>query len=221
MTLDDLMTEAKLLAKPSLLLDEQPSETGVVAVWGGSGFKEGYGGRDGYTHRITIDCEWLANQGIRIQGSLGVYDVDPKWRRPVPIQVDPQRTKSLEQLKLSDGVPLYGHEALSLPPIEALCLYGGRVVERWLRSLGLDHTDYDQLAGTELGELYNNEYQKQSPLFSDEYAAVLGGWHAIWPDDDFYIPREMRLVLWTLRDAEPWIEVFERAPNYPIRVRTT
>jgi hypothetical protein len=31
----------------------------------------------------------------------------------------------------------------------------------------------------------------------------------------------MRLALWTFREAEPWVEVFERSPNMPVRLRIT
>ena len=41
--------------------------------------------------------------------------------------------------------------------------------------------------------------------------------HIYGSDDNFYIPREMRLVLWTFRGAEPWYEVFLTAMlNYVV-----
>lgn len=65
-------------------------------------------------------------------------------------------------------------------------------------------------------------YRERCPLYlEDRPVAVLGGWHASWPDDEFYLPRQMRLALWTFREAEPWVEVFERSPNMPVRLRIT
>jgi hypothetical protein len=110
---------------------------------------------------------------------------------------------------------------MSLPPIEAVCLYGGSVAEEWLASEGLGRTDYDVAATTDIGAAYKQVYRERCPLYSAGPAAVLGGWHAIWSDDEFYLPQEMRLMLWTFRDAEPWIEVFERFPNLPVRIRIT
>src|SRR5208283_4274490 len=104
------------------------------------------------------------------------------------------------------GTPLYGHEAVSFPPIMAVCLYGGVKVGEWIKSLGYERTDYDLIENTDLGQGYRQELMKRCPLYSNAYAAVLGGWHAMWPEDHFYMPSEMRLVLWTFRDAEPWIE---------------
>ena len=217
MFVDEIIAEGERLAKPSMLLDEKPSATGEMAHWRGQG-RKGYVGRPEDRHRITFDCAWLAQQGIRVNGSLGVYDVFSGWA--VPLALD--RIQSpLADLELSGGTPLYGHQAMSYPPIEALCLYGGKPVERWLASEGLDRTDYDVAFSTDVGQAYNRVYQERCPLYLNGAAAVLGGWHAIWPDDDFYLPREMRLVLWTFWESEPWIEVFERAPNLPVRIRIT
>jgi hypothetical protein len=36
---------------------------------------------------------------------------------------------------------------------------------------------------------------------------VLGGWHRLWPHDEFYIPPETHPLLWTVRGSPPWIEV--------------
>jgi hypothetical protein len=214
-----IIAEGEVLCKPSLLLDETPTQTAVVAIWGGRG-RHGYLGRDDDRHLITFDCGWLAQCGLRVNGSVGVFDVDQRWGWPVPLCLDRVPTP-LAELQMEGGTPLFGHEVKSFPPIEALCLYGGRIVDEWLGSEGLERTDYDVAATTEVGEAYQQVYRERCPLFSNGPAAVLGGWHAIWPDDDFYLPREMRLLLWTFRGAEPWIEVFERAPNMPVRIRTT
>lgn len=214
-----IIEEGERLARPSLLLDQAPTLTGIVAYWGGNG-RLGYPGGDDDRHKITFDCSWLAEQGIRVRGSIGVIEIDPRWKYPVPVLID-RAPLTLSQLQMQGGVPLFGTETPSFPPIEAVCLYGGPIVEEWLASEGLERTDYDVAATTAIGERYQEVYRKRCPLFSDGPAAVLGGWHAIWQDDEFYLPREMRLVLWTFRDAEPWIEVFERSPNLPVRIRIT
>jgi hypothetical protein len=213
------IAEGKRLAKPSLFLAESPSPTGVVAYWRGN--RPGYRGRADDRHRITFDCGWLSRQGLRVQGSVGVYDVDSRWGWAKPIHLDRQNA-SLAELRFEGGSPLYGREVPSFPPIEALCLYGGPAVAEWLASEGLDRTDYDIAATSDVGEAYQEEYRARCPLYLDNQpAAVLGGWHASWPDDEFYLPREMRLAVWTFRESEPWVEVFERSPNMPVRLRIT
>jgi hypothetical protein len=44
----------------------------------------------------------------------------------------------------------------------------------------------------------------------------------IWPDDDFFMPLEMRLVATTLRDAEPFLEVWlSELGNIRVKSRIT
>jgi hypothetical protein len=220
MTPEALIAEGERLAKPSLHLIEMPTQTGVIAYWRGQG-RVGYRGREGDRHRITFDCGWLAEHGVRVRGSVGVYDVDNRWGWVTPLHLD-RRDEPLATLRLDGGLPLFGREVKSFPPLDALCLYGGPAVGEWLTSEGLDRTDYDLAATTEIGEAYRKEYRNRCPLYWDEQpVAVLGGWHTSWPDDDFYLPREMRLMLWTFRESEPWVEVFERSPNMPVRLRIT
>jgi len=220
MTPEAIIAEGARLAKPSLFLVESATPTGVVAYWRGGG-RVGYRGREDDRHRITFDCAWLSQHGVRVGGSIGVYDVDRRWRWPKPLHLE-QLNGPLAGFRMDGGLPLYGREERSFPPVEALCLYGGPAVGQWLAAEGLDRTDYDIAATSDIGEAYQAEYRRHCPLYlTDQPVAVLGGWHAFWPDDEFYLPREMRLVLWTVREAEPWVEVFERSPNLPIRLRIT
>jgi hypothetical protein len=130
MLANSVIAEGDRLAKPSMLLDETPSSSGVLAYWRGEG-RVGYVGRVEDQHRITFDCAWLAQQGVRVNGCIGVYDVKNGWQ--VPLCVDRVQA-SLTEIEMKGGTPLYGHEAVSFPPLEAVCLYGGKPVEEWLAS---------------------------------------------------------------------------------------
>ena len=77
------------------------------------------------------------------------------------------------------------------------------MVEEWLGSIGYQRTDYDLAWRDELGRKYCDEWDRRTPYTSQKYAAVLGGWHIMWPEDEFYMPKEMELVIWTFRDSEP------------------
>jgi hypothetical protein len=94
----------------------------------------------------------------------------------------------------SDGLLLYGAEESSLPPLEALELFGSEEMKECVRS------------ENEASPL--NQYNEKCPLHRKDIDVMLGGWHVPWPEDDAYDQREGRLVLWTFRDAEPWIEVW-------------
>ena len=218
MPAEDLIREAERIARPSLLLSEAASPHGAVAWWGGAAAGAARGRPDD-TLRISIDVSWLAARGYALRGVLRVSDVALRWNWRTPVHVEQDPAAALAPV--AGAVPLTGREAASLPPFEALCLYGGAPVESWLLSAGLERTDYDRAAMLPEAGAYQEHYQRHSPLHSSGIVAVLGGWHAMWPDDDYYLPREMRLVLWTLRDAEPWIEVFQRGANLIPRVRAT
>src|SRR5262249_24848724 len=99
----------------------------------------------------------------------------------------------------SDGVGLIGTKDLALPPVEALEVYGGDE----MRQLVQDSSDSDPI----------RTYEQRCPLhYADEEGiyAMLGGWHVPWPENDAYDDEPGRLVLWTFRDAEPWLEVWQR-----------
>ena|SRR5215831_6264094 len=131
-------------------------------------------------------------------------------------------TGNLAEVTFQDSVPLTAKPAMSLPPIEALLLYGGATVQEWLSSQNLKRWEYSEIDPA-IRDEYLSHFNRQLPLFFDQppYARI-GGWHLIWPDDDFYIPREMRLMVWTFQDSEPWYEVFlSPLRNYIIKSRIT
>ena len=104
------------------------------------------------------------------------------------------------------GVPLFAAGSTSFPPIEALCLFGGPVIEQWLRALGLQRHQYAKLASESTAIRYQEEFVRRSHLHTGDCDVVIGGWHMMWPGDDFYYPLEMRLAILTLREAEPFYE---------------
>jgi hypothetical protein len=95
----------------------------------------------------------------------------------------------------SSGVALYAHQAFSLPPPDALP--GG---------------DTDE---------YMRFWQSNCPLYTGEAAAVLGGWHFPWPDGDWEELRQKPLLVWTLDDSEPWVEVWGVPGGFRVMQRIT
>lgn len=85
-------------------------------------------------------------------------------------------------LDTSSGEALYPHSARSLPPPDAL--------------------------SAEDDDGYMRLWQSNCPLYTAEAVAVLGGWHFPWPDGDWEELRTQTLLLWTIEDSEPWVEVW-------------
>jgi hypothetical protein len=110
----------------------------------------------------------------------------------------------------------------SFPPLEAVCLYGSRRVADWLHGLGLARHEYDAVQAEPIAKRYIDEFTCRAPLYVSGGAAILGGWHMIWPEDDFFMPMEMRLIITTMRDAEPYYEVWlSSANNTSVKSRIT
>jgi hypothetical protein len=91
--------------------------------------------------------------------------------------------------------PLYAHSARSLPPPDALAAEGDPA--------------YMQL------------WQANCPLYTGQAAAVLGGWHFPWPDGDWEDLRNCPLLVWTLDESEPWVEVWGGPAGFRVIQRIT
>lgn len=70
-------------------------------------------------------------------------------------------------------------------------------------------------------DAYIRHWQANCPLYTDEAVAVLGGWHFPWPDGDWHELQDRPLLLWTIRDAEPWGEVWDGPHGYEVMERIT
>jgi hypothetical protein len=106
-------------------------------------------------------------------------------------------------LSSSDGIELIGTEDVALPPEEALEIYGSEEMRKVLH-------DPDQVGLLE-------SYPERCPLhYADREGiyAMLGGWHVPWPENDAYDNEPGRLVLWTFKEAEPWLEVWQRPAGH-------
>jgi len=99
------------------------------------------------------------------------------------------------KLTLSGGKPLFAHDAQSYPPPDVL---------------SEEHQD-----------AYIPIWQANCPLYTEEAVAVLGGWHFPWPDGDWAELREKPLLLWTIEDSEPWVEVWGESAGFKVIQRIT
>lgn len=220
--MDALPIAVRRLIKPRLALSTYESAGSLAGAWGGRGVVPLPDDvRDQWpnaVHRISVDCDWLERNGFGVRGCLSVYELSACEFVAVN---DPDAT-----FVPVDGEPLYGIEEISPPEEDAL--------NASLTAEERTHLGYDTETGyARLGTQYAAEAQAGCPIFRSDLVAVLGGWHISWPEGPPRLPLlahinercdraggpgcldpaetypidPYRLVLWTLRDAEPWVEV--------------
>lgn len=123
------------------------------------------------------------------------------------------------------GTKLYAHDARVLPPIDAVFAHGSGVIGEWIESLGWERSERynDNFKGRDIVDKYERLWQQEHPLYlgSDIYAA-LGGWRFPMPDPDWHDLIDDQLMVFTLRDSEPWIEAWRtRAGDFRVIQRNT
>lgn len=223
----DLIEESEALSLPCF--DLVPAEPGdpVVAHWGGrrsdlpERFPDFVKALRSQAHVLSVDQSLFQQLGLRGRGPLALSMVTTA-EGDERLHNRNVSTGTLADVVFENSVPLTAKPATSLPPFEAVLLYGGPAVQEWLASLGLQRWDYAQVR-REVRAPYDDHFNRRSPLHAEHPPfARVGGWHVLWPDDDFYVPREMRLMAWTFQDTEPWHEVFlSPLLNYVIKTRIT
>lgn len=185
--------ECLQLARPRLNLRRHFQAGEVVGVWGGAGPVPHPPGR--WIHRITVACDWLRQNGFDLSGQLSVYENQDD----VPFEQRFVVIRGEHAGRLAGGVALVGVGDTSLPPVEALETCGSTAMQELIQDTSLASP--------------LDTYDVRCPLHyadADGIYAMLGGWHESWPEDDSYDHQAGRLVLWTFRDAEPWLEVWWR-----------
>lgn len=158
-------------------------------------------------HLLSVEAQLWSELGLTLRNpfafmlhTTGEGDDEPT---PVPVV-----SGTLSSVTFGDAIPLTARRAQSFPPFPAVCLYGDENVAAWLREQGLERWEYEEVPPQAISS-FEDAWRARCPLFfNPPIVAQIGGWHIRWPEDDFYIPREMELLAWTFRDAEPWYEIF-------------
>jgi len=220
MTIDELIAEGESLVRPCFLLTGTGSGR-LGGYWGGERLDKPTALPPTATqlkslrHIITIDQTLLGELGLpgaRSAAPLSLFEaIDVfDWESH---RLEREPSPSFSEISCT-GEPLYAVPAKSFPPFEAVCLYGSARVEEWLRSQGKARHQYDSAFSSPVVRDYMDEFTDRAPMYSGEADAIIGGWHMCWPEDDFFMPLETRLVLTTIRDSEPFYEIWvARAVN--------
>lgn len=122
------------------------------------------------------------------------------------------------------GTALYAYSAAVLPPLDAVFARGSATVGRWIEDNGGDRRDryFGKIAWDPAVAAYESLEQSEHPIYGDSDAyAILGGWHLRFPDDDWHDLIDEHLMMFTLRDSEPWIEVWRTAAGIRAIQRVT
>jgi hypothetical protein len=226
MTVEELIVEGESMSRPCFLLRVE-GDGEIMGYWGGERTDEPNVVPPAATalrsirHIMTIDTCLLKAVGLDAGSpTIGFAEIEPV-RGDTQYKVF-ETAPGLADLQC-DGLPLHAIEGTSFPPFEAVCLYGGANVATWLKSLGLERHQYEQAACEPEAMDYFDAYMERSPIYQGGADVVIGGWHHCWAEDDFYLPLEMRLAAFTLRDAEPWYELWQAtgSRNWSVKARIT
>jgi hypothetical protein len=203
MTGSELIAEAERLVRPCVLLRSKGPKDRVAAVWGGPG--QVPAPDDSLRHWLTIDCRFFPKRLGPSKGCLSIYTDEDDCESGVAV-LDRKATLMAKR----GNSKLYAHEARSLPPVDAVFQFGSPAVHKWLRSKGWQPKwGYNgKFKDRKPVEEYEDLYQAECPLYAGGAHAVLGGWHFPWPDGDWAELVDRPLLVWTVEDSEPWVEVW-------------
>ena len=216
MTLDELIAEGEAIARHAYLLSEKPNGDLPVACW--EGVRDDMPNATpvwatalaGQRHICTVSEEILSRLDLRSArrtGPVSLFEVELATGE-YKLRASGDDRKHFNDLTFTGGVPLYATPFKSFPPFAALCCHGSARVGEWLASEGYARHEYWYF-GNDATEEYEQEWMRRSPFYHPGDATmIVGGWHFLWPEDDFYTPPECRLLFLTLRDAEPWYEAW-------------
>jgi hypothetical protein len=209
-----LIEEGERLARNCVWLLSEGNPKEFAGVWRGPGLVSPMA--QGYEHWLSIGCRFLPRGIAPDSGCLSVYtkNVD----RYGMVIVDPAA-----ELEHGKGRRLHAQPARSLPPIDAVFRFGSSEVRDWLVSVGWqpDWEYNDNFRDRATAEHYLRHWQQNCPLYREDVFAVLGGWHFPWPDGDWAELLDRPLVLWTVAESEPWVEVWGWDDGFRVIQRVT
>jgi hypothetical protein len=200
MTFEELLAEGRKLERHCVFL--RSTGTGsVAAVW----YDRDYGEIEstGYRCWLTVDARHVPCLPSSLAGYISVF-TNQKDCVSGRIEVTSSWPKRA-------GTALYAHPASVLPPIEAVFALGSQAVGEWLASNEWDRREFHNthFRDSAIVEPYKEIWTREYPIyFRSDIHAVLGGWHFPWDDGDWHHLIDEQLIIFTLRNSEPWVEAW-------------
>lgn len=216
---EDLIAEGRKLTRPAVALYDKGSK--YAAVWRGTGVASPGPGE--WRHWISIDTKFLPDNPRKLKGVVSLYDWFADDDRMGELKVVHDARATLP--KMTDGTKLYAKNFDCLPDVDAVFRFGSKKIEDWLKAVSWNpNTGYEQSPVKEYLKLVHSVH----PFMTHDGAyAMLGGWswcftwcYGIdeeYPWDVFQKP----LVVLTLAESEPWLEVFDAGKKFVTFSRIT
>lgn len=214
MTSEQLIEEGRKLQRPCVFLRAQASGS-VAAIWHER--NDGETESTGHHCWLTVDARHVPGLPRSVAGYISVFTDDEKCHGG--------RVDVTSSWPNRAGTELYAHPASVLPPIDAVFARGSEAVGEWIRSHGWQRKwrYNDNFKGREVVREYERVWQREFPIyFESDIHAVLGGWHFPMADDDWHDLLDEQLMVFTIRDSEPWVEAwYTRTGQFRVIQRIT
>lgn len=219
LTPDDLIAEGRQLARPAVALYDTGKK--YAAVWRGTGVVSPGPGE--WRHWISIDTNFLPDNPRKLTGVVSLYDWFADDDRFGKLTVVHDAKAALP--KETDGAKLYAKDFECLPDVDAVFHFGSNKVKGWLKATSWNpNTGYERSPVKEYLKLVH----RQHPFSSQDGAyALLGGWswcfnwcYGIDEEYPWHLMQKALVVL-TIAESEPWIEVFDDGSKFVTFSRIT
>lgn len=215
---DELLAEGRRLARPALGLYRKGKE--LAAHWRGAGVVSPGPGE--WRHWISIDARKLPQNPRGLTGVISLYEwfADDDRMGELKVVHDPDATLPAK----TDGVALYGRPFDCMPDIEAIFHFGSDKVKAWYDASWNPRTGYDRSPVKDYLRVLHREHPFEAP---GGCFAMLGGWSWCFTwcygqDEEYpWHLLEGALVVLTIEESEPWIEVFDDGTGFQALARIT
>jgi hypothetical protein len=199
--------------RPCVFTDQQ-AVTGA-GVWYDSA-EPGEIHSTGHRCWLTVDSHHIAGLPSSVTGYVSVFTDE--------VGCVAGRVEVTSSWPKRAGVVLYAHRTQVLPPIDAVFARGSKTVGEWIASHGWtrDERYNDNFKDRAIVEAYERICTREFPIYfkSDVYG-VLGGWHFPFADHDWHDLIDEKLMVFTIRNSEPWVEAWVTKPVRSGRQRLT
>ena len=204
MTSEQLIAEGRKLQRTTVILTDRGTGT-PSAKW--YGFDQ-----EGERGWLTVAAATIPKTPASVSGYLTLYTSAAHGR-----------VETTRDWPSHEGLPLFAREENILPPIDAVFLLGSSDVGDWLKSNNWER-DWgcnDNFADSGIVDEYERVWYQEFPVYRDDVVAALGGWHMSWPDGDWFENVEKQLLIFTIRDSEPYVEAWFERGQIIVRQRRT